>query len=71
MAGVALRAVQPQKTVGEDPALQVAAQFSLDMGRQGMLAGARALEKDLQVIDQDAIEEIKSDQCEKERRCPP
>ena len=53
-----LALASPEKTVGEDPALQIGTQFTLDMRRQGTLTGARALEKGIQMADQDQKEKI-------------
>ena len=44
--------------MSENTAFQIRPQFSLNMKRERMLAGSRALEKGLQVIDQDPIEEM-------------
>ena len=41
--------------MGEDATFQIRPQFSLNMKRERMLAGACALEKGFQVIDQDPI----------------
>ena len=55
---VAVRTTQPEKTVSEHTAFQIRPQFSLNVKWERMLAGAHALEKGFQVIDQDPIEEM-------------
>ena len=44
--------------MSENTAFQIRPQFPLNVKRERMLAGARVLEKGLQVIDQDPIEEM-------------